>query len=314
MDNVQFERALHPEIKDSLALFPELHLPEQLDMARQFEWPAAEPNERVMIHEYEIQGGADQPLRVRVYMPAQQVETASSLPGILWTHGGGHVLGSPEGEDKLCMLIVETVGCVIVSPDYRLAPEHPYPADVEDAFAALCWMMSDACPFSVRADRLAVGGASAGGGLAAALALLARDRKGPPLCFQLLLYPMLDHRNDTPSSHEIHYPKVWNRESNLAAWRMYLGSKAADLYASPSLATDLTGLPPAYLCVGQLDPFRDETIAYAAKLAQAGIDAELHVQPGCYHGFENVAPEAAPSRRFRDAYVQALYRALNVSE
>ncbi len=317
MNNEQFEHALHPELKASLGLLQPLQLPEQLEQARQLRPPAMEPNERVTIQEYHIVGGSDQSLRIRVYVPVSSTDSEMTLPGLLWTHGGGYILGTPEGEDQLCVDIADTAGCIIVSPDYRLAPEHPYPAGLEDAYAALCWMVDPACPLAIRADRLAIGGASAGGGLAAALALLARDRRGPKLCFQLLLYPMIDYRNDTASSHEIHHPLVWNREYNLIAWKLYLGHDPANhaefitYYESPSLAPDLTGLPPAYLCVGQLDPFRDETIQYATRLAQSSIATELHVQPGAYHGFENVAPTATPSQRFRNAYIQALVRALN---
>lgn len=192
--------------------------------------------------------------------------------------------GQPSGDDALCESFVIAANCVVVSPDYRLAPEHPYPAAVEDSFAALVWLADPGNDLQIDGARIAVGGASAGGGLAAALALMARDKGGPALCFQLPLYPMLDDRNITPSSYEVTHPAVWNRANNLAAWEMYLGGPAggADTspYAAPGRADQLAGLPPAYTCVGQLDPFRDETIDYVARLAQAGVEVEFHLYPG----------------------------------
>jgi acetyl esterase/lipase len=144
---------------------------------------------------------------------------------------------------------------------------------------------------------------------------MARDKGGPSLCFQLPLYPMLDDRNLTPSSHEITHPAVWNRANNLVAWEMYLGGPAGggdtSLYAAPGRADDLAGLPPTYTCVGQLDPFRDETIEYVTRLAQAGVEVEFHLYPGGYHGFEHVVPTAGISRRARTEYINAMARALN---
>jgi acetyl esterase/lipase len=173
-------------------------------------------------------------------------------------------------------------------------------------------MTNAAEELNIDLSRIAIGGASAGGGLCAALALMARDRGGPSICFQMPLYPMIDDRNMTPSSHEITDPAVWNRANNVAAWTMYLGEHArGDIspFAAPSRATNLAGLPPAYTCVGQLDPFRDETMDYVARLAQAGVDVEFQLYPGCYHGFEHVVPKAEISGRARNGYINALARA-----
>ncbi|MHA6529532.1 alpha/beta hydrolase [Paenibacillus sp. BAC0078] len=309
---MDFMNRVAPELKEGISQLPPLHLPGDLASARQFVQPPAEKSEFVRITERTLPVADSNQISVRIYEPAQRDGTA--LPALLWTHGGGYVLGYPSGDDALCESFVEAAGCIIVSPDYRLAPEYPFPAAIEDSYAALCWLAEPGNGLNVDLSRLAVGGASAGGGLAAALALMARDKGGPSLCFQMPLYPMIDERNVTPSSHEITDPAVWNRANNLAAWEMYLGGPAGDNvspYAAPSRSNNLTGLPPAYTCIGQLDPFRDETIEYVARLAQAGVDVEFHLYPGGYHGFEHVVPDAEVSRRARTDYVNALARAFS---
>jgi len=171
-----------------------------------------------------------------------------------------------------------------------LAPENPHPAPVEDCYAGLVWTTVHAGELGIDATRLAVGGGSAGGGLAAGTALLARDRGGPALCYQMLIYPMLDDRNTTPSSYEITDVGIWDRATNLNGWQALLGDQAGtegvSPYAAPARATDLAGLPAAYLDVGTADLFRDEDIDYAQRLMQAGVPVELHVYPGAYHAFE----------------------------
>ncbi|SEL56367.1 alpha/beta hydrolase [Paenibacillus sp. OK003] len=309
---MEFTSRVLPELQQSLNTLETIRLPEELMQARAVQPPIVQQSENISVSDLHIPGWRGQPLRIRVYRPVHQGDRR--LPALLWTHGGGYILGSAESDDGLCMEFVQTADCIVVSPDYRLAPEYPYPAAIEDCYAALRWMAESADESGMNINRIAVGGASAGGGLAAAVALMARDRNGPELCFQMPLYPMIDHRNVTPSSYEITHPAVWNRANNLAAWRMYLGQEqAGDVspYASPSLADDLTRLPPAYICIGQLDPFRDETMDYAVRLAQAGVEVEFHLYPGCYHAFEHAAPDAAISRRARLEYVHAMSRALN---
>jgi acetyl esterase/lipase len=249
---------------------------------------------------------------VRIYRP---VDMAAALPGLFWIHGGGMVLGSLAMDDHNLQHVVDTVGCVAVSVEYRLAPEQPFPAPVEDCYAALKWMHQHAAELGVDPTRIAVGGASAGGGLAAGLVLLARDRGEVPVAFQWLIYPMLDDRNRTPSSHAITDPRVWNRESNLFGWRAYLGvepgSEDVSPYAAPARATDLSNLPPAYIPVGSQDLFLDEAADYALRLARAGVPVELHVYPGAFHGSELFAPAAALSQRMVTDRDQALKRALH---
>jgi acetyl esterase/lipase len=256
----------------------------------------------------------DPAVRVRVYQPNDR---PSILPALLWIHGGGYVMGDIEQDDRLMKQLVTRVGCVAVSVDYRLPPEHPFPAPVEDCYAGLRWLFAHASELGVDSSRIAIGGASAGGGLAAGLALLARDRKEVPVAFQLLIYPMIDDRNATPASYAITDPRVWHRESNRLGWKAYLGRDGGGDHVSPyaaaTRATDLTNLPPAYIPVGALDLFIDENIEYAQRLIQAGVPTELHVYPGAFHGFDMFAPSAAVSKQFKAERDNALKRALHPS-
>lgn len=199
------------------------------------------------------------------------------------------VLGSPEMMDGVCYSYVNEVNCVIVSVQYRLTPEHPFPAGTEDCYAALQWFYENAEQLGVDATRIGIDGASAGGGLTLAVSLMARDRQGPPLIFQMPLYPMIDHRNTTPSRYEITDKRVWGREHNLKAWNMYLGEegdKDVSPYAAPAHATDLSGLPPTFTFIRDLDPFRDETIELVAKLSQAGVPTEFTLYPATFMGLK----------------------------
>jgi acetyl esterase/lipase len=204
---------------------------------------------------------------------------------------------------------------VVASVEYRLAPEHPFPAPVEDCYAALKWLAAHSSELGVNKSRIAIGGASAGGGLAAGLALLTRDRAEVEVAFQLLIYPMIDDRNITSASETIPDTFVWTRENNLMGWRAYLGREpgGADVspYAAAARATDLRGLPPAYIPVGDLDLFLDENITYAQRLLAAGVPTELHVYPGAFHGFNGFVPGAAVSRRFNADRDHALKRMLH---
>ena len=254
-------------------------------------------------------GAPDVP--IRIYRPRH---AKGNLPALLWIHGGGFTLGLPAQDDLFCEQIVETADAVVVSVDYRLAPEHPFPAGTKDCYAALTWLVAEASTLGVDLTRIAVGGASAGGGLAAGFALMVRDRKEITLAFQLLLCPCIDDRHVTPSSHEVTDDRTWSRAKSLQAWRAYLGGRDhrdALSYAAASRASDLRGLPPAYLMVGELDLVRDEIIAYASRLIQAGVTTELHVWPGGFHGFELFVPDAPVSRAATGNYLDALKRALS---
>src|SRR5271155_3809608 len=254
----------------------------------------------------------DPAVRVRVYRPTDQ---PSKLPALYWIHGGGYVMGDIDQDDRLMRQMVKRIGCVTVSVDYRLAPEHPFPAPVEDCYAGLKWLFAHAGELGVEQSRIAVGGASGGGGLAAGLVLLARDRGEVKIAYQLLIYPMIDDRNVTPASYAITDPRMWNREANRLGWKAYLGHDGggADVspYAAAARATDLTNLPPAYIPVGALDLFVDENIQYAQRLIQAGVPTELHVYPGAFHGFDLFAPSAMVSKQFKADRDNALKRALH---
>jgi acetyl esterase/lipase len=254
----------------------------------------------------------DPAVRVRVYQPNDQ---SGKLPALYWIHGGGYVMGDIDQDDRLMKQLVKRIGCVAVSVDYRLAPEHPFPAPVEDCYAGLKWLFAQAGELGVDPSRIAIGGASGGGGLCAGLALMTRDRGEVRPAFQLLIYPMIDDRNATPASHAITDPRMWNRESNRLGWKAYLGRDGGGTgvspYAAASRATDLTNLPPAYIPVGALDLFVDENIEYAQRLIQAGVPTELHVYPGAFHGFDLFAPSATVSKQFKADRDNALKRALH---
>ncbi|NRQ39125.1 alpha/beta hydrolase [Nonomuraea sp. NN258] len=266
----------------------------------------------VAIEDRHVPGPEGAPdVRLRIYRPDGD---PAERPGLYWIHGGGMIMGTPEGNDDQLIEYVEELGLVAVSVDYRLAPEHPHPAPVEDCYAGLAWTAKNAGELGLDPARLAVGGGSAGGGLAAATVLLARDRGGPEVAFQLLVCPMLDDRNTTPSSHEFATAVVWDRAANLYGWKALLGDLAGtddvSPYAAPARATDLAGLPPAFIDVGELEVFRDECADYALRLARAGVSTEFHLYPGAFHGFDVMVPGVELSRRAAATRKAALARAL----
>lgn len=230
----------------------------------------------------------------------QQIGRTGTGPGIYHTHGGGMIIGDRwTGVTALFDWIVQ-YNAVAVSVEYRLAPEFPDPYPVEDCYAGLVWTSDHATELGIDPDRLLIAGGSAGGGLAAGVALLARDRGGPSLCGQLLMYPMIDDRDDSVSTTQIDGVGVWDRVSNITGWDALLGDRrgtdAVSIYAAPARALDLSGLPPAFIDCGSAEVFRDEDVAYASAIWAAGGQAELHVWPGGFHGFESFAPQAALSR------------------
>ncbi|MFF1903519.1 alpha/beta hydrolase [Kitasatospora sp. NPDC058218] len=321
---------IDPEVREGLAGLHTLTGPRGLvafDIPRQRELyeemnraalAALPPNDRVQYEDRTVPGPAGSPdVAVRVYRPTGSGtgEGGAGRPGILYIHGGGMITGSVRTDHRQVLPLVEAVDAVVVSVDYRLAPEHPHPAPVEDCYAALCWMADHAADLGIDPARLALYGGSAGGGLATGVALLARDRGTPGVAFQMLPYPMLDDRNTTPSSHEITDIGIWDRVANLQGWQSLLGDRAGtedvSPYAAPARARDLRGLPPTFLDVGDLDLFRDEDIAFANRLMQAGVPVELHVYPGGIHASELLAPDAELSTRITGYRTAALRRALN---
>ena len=231
-------------------------------------------------------------------------------PALLWIHGGGYVIGSPNQDDTLLPRFAKAVGVTVAAVRYRLAPEHPYPAGLEDCYAALTWLAG--LP-TVDPGRVAVGGASAGGGLAAALAQHALDRGEVDVAAQLLVYPMLDDRSGTAPGLDDPNHRLWTQKSNRYGWSSYL--KGADLeVAVPARRKDLTGLPPAWIGVGTLDLFHDEDVAYAGRLRAAGVPCELETVPGVFHGFDGVIPKSELVKSFFDSQVEFLRSTLKQTE
>ncbi|MEV5443362.1 alpha/beta hydrolase [Streptomyces sp. NPDC052644] len=247
---------------------------------------------------------ADPGVPVRIYRPHGALGGA-----LVWLHGGGGVFGDLDTEHPWAARLASQSGAVVVSVAYRLAPEHPFPAALDDAYAALRWTAGHAGELGVDPARIAVGGHSAGGGLAAATALRARDEQGPPVCFQLLNEAGLDDRPLTWSRrHFTDVPWFDSRQAD-AAWRHYLGSSPGTPYAAPARADDLSGLPPAYIATAELCPNRDEDIAYALRLLQAGVSVDLHQWPGTFHGSQAILSAAVSQRQIADVCA-AVRRAL----
>ena len=251
-------------------------------------------------------------VNIRIYRTKKQ---SGLLPALLWIHGGGYMFGDIDQEDFIAAQLTLAGECVIVSVEYRLAPENHYPAALEDCYAALKWLADHAGELDVDRSRIGIGGASAGGGLAAGLALLTRDRAEVGIIFQLLIYPMIDDCNITPASDTLPETILWTRSANLIGWRSYLGcepgSEGIPGYAAASRATNLKGLAPAYIAVGDLDLFAQEDVEYARRLISAGVPTELHVYPGGCHAFDGMVPGAEISRRFNADMQRALRRALH---
>lgn len=244
---------------------------------------------------------------VRVFRP----RNGAADPGaaLLWIHGGGYVLGPAAQDDRLCRRFSDELGVTVASVEYRLAPQHPYPAALEDCWAGLTWLAG--LP-GVDPARVAIGGASAGGGLAAALALLARDRGEVEPVLQLLVYPMLDDRSAALPANPGY--RLWNPRSNRFGWTSYLGGPpqlggADPQVAVPARRADLSGLAPAWIGVGALDLFYDEDLAYADRLQQAGVPCEVETVPGAFHGFDLLLPKAGVSQSFFASQCASLRRA-----
>jgi acetyl esterase len=296
---------LDPQLEAFLPLLPEEDLSDPAaDRKDSIERAAARPP--LDTGDMEIEDRtvpADPDVAVRVYRPRE------AQGAVLWLHGGGYVVGNLDTEHPWCARIAEGAGAVVVSVNYRLSPEHRFPAAMDDAYAVLNWTVEHAAELGVDPERIAVGGHSAGAGLAAALALRARDQEGPRICFQLLNEPGLDDRQQTWSQRNFTDTPWSYRDKVAAAWRHYLGDTAASQYAAPARATDLSGLPPAYIATAEFDPVRDEGIDYAQRLLQAGVQVELHQFSGTFHGSQ-VISSAEVSQRQLAALTAALRRGI----
>lgn len=317
---MKIDKRVDPELVPALEVYPDGVLNrETLAITREFlEKMTADVNatlpkvEGITQEDRLVPGPEGAPdVGIRIYKPAGR---AKNRPGFFWIHGGGYVLGTLDGDDYGIKLRMKAVGCVTVSVDYRRAPEAPFPGPVEDCYSALKWMFENADELGVDRSRIAIGGASAGGGLAAGLALLVRDRGEMAPIFQLLIYPMIDDSNVAPASDTLPDTYIWSRAKNRFGWTSYLGrepgGEGISPYAAAYRARDLAGLPPAIIVVGDLDLFVDEDMEYARRLIGAGIPTELHVYPGAYHGFNGFAPEATVSRLCNITCTKALKKAL----
>jgi triacylglycerol lipase len=305
-----------PELRTPLEAFPTFdYSAENLAFIRENAPTLPEPEGDGVTVEHRAIPGPEGAPDVRVLVFRKESATADKLPALLYIHGGGYVIGSPESMTRRPRLFAAEIDSVVFSTSYRLAPETKFPDSVEDIYATLCWMHDNADALGIDPERIAIYGESAGGGHAAALTLLARERGGPRICFQLLVYPMLDdrHPKDNPASGHF----LWTRESDKFAWTSLLGvpagSEIVPRRSVPARVEDLSGLPPAFICTGELDLFVDEDIVYANRLSHAGVPTGLYVAPGAYHGFDHFVPEAKVSQQFIAAMLFALKAAFGVT-
>ena len=308
-----------PELRDALALWPHVPLTADTLHERRAGWQkistAATIPEGSGVAAEEIRVdsafGAE-PVRVLAYRPAR---SDKPLPTILHVHGGGFVMGLPEMKDAENRRLAVDLNCAIYSVDYRLAPEAPYPAPLEDIYSVFVWLHANAAKLGLDPGRIGIKGESGGGGLAAGVALYARDRSGPKFSFQHLIYPMIDDRSAVRKDlHPYVGEFVWTQQNNYFGWRSLLGKEpgSADIspYAAPSRAADVSGLPPTFMSVGGLDLFLEENMAYADRLSRAGVPVEFHLYARAYHGF-NQATEAQVTKQAERDTVEALRRFLH---
>lgn len=315
---------VHPEILEGLELLPKinftveslpairegmlLQLKEMGNNSEGAEISNIELTERIAIGS---EGNPD--VRVLVFTPKNE---DAKRPVFLHIHGGGFFLGIPEMSNSRNMKLASELDCVVVSVDYRLAPETPYPGPLEDCYTALKWLHSNAADLGIDPNKIAIGGESAGGGIAACLALLARDRNEIPIVFQMLIYPMLDDQTGLSEDHNPLYGEFsWTPDNNRFGWEVMLGQAPGgndvSQYAAAARADDLSNLPSTYISTGSLELFCEENIEYARRLIASGVLAELNVVAGTYHGFDAFVPGATISQDFEKSYFRALKNAFS---
>lgn len=304
---------VHPELRNAFKTSPSLHY------SRKSLWlirllisliPAAKKPEDVSIQNIKIDNkDKSAKIRLRIYQPVKRTNAA---PVLIWMHGGGYIIGKPEMEDALCIQFVQELGISIVSVDYRLAPKHPFPAGLDDCYSALMWAKMNSAQFGFDTTRIALGGTSAGSGLAAALAQLAQDREEVSPIFQLLTYPMLDDRTVLRADIDDSNSPTWSQKSNRFGWESYLGKEYGELpaYSVPARREDLSGLPPTWIGVGTLDVFYEEDVAYAQRLKEAGVACDLDIVEGAFHGFDVFDQQLSIVQEFRKAQIAALRKHL----
>jgi acetyl esterase/lipase len=285
-----------PELEAFIPLFPPSDLTDPVTARKNLAQLAATvpvpDTTRMQIEDRMVPADPDVP--VRIYRPHQ------AQGAMIWLHGGGFVMGDLDTEHPWAARAADGSGAVVISVGYRRAPEHRFPAALDDAYAALTWTAEHAAELDIDPARIALGGHSAGAGIAAAVALRARDEQGPPVCFQLLNQPELDDRQDTWSALRFTDTPWMTRDKLAATWRHYLDSEPASPYAAPARAADLSRLPPAYIATAEFDPLRDEGITYAMRLLQAGVPVELHQWPGTFHGSQAILSAEVSQRQIAE--------------
>ncbi|OLT26979.1 esterase [Nocardiopsis sp. CNR-923] len=287
---------MDPELEAFVPLLPRLNLTDPVAAREAFtalaaERPAPDPAD-MEIEDRTVP--ADPDVAVRIYRPRR------AHGAVIWLHGGAWVVGDLDTEHAWAARVADLSGAVVVSVDYRLSPEHRFPAALDDVYAVLTWTADHAAELGVDPGRVAVGGHSAGANLAAAVALRARDQQGPPIRFQLLNEPSLDDRQETWSQRHFTDTPWSTRDHVAAAWQHYLGSAPATAYAAPARATDLSGLPPAYVAAAELCPNRDEDVAYALRLLQAGVSVDLRQWSGTFHGSQAILSADVSQRQIAE--------------
>lgn len=287
---------IDPELEASIPMFPPADLTDPITARRNLAalvGAAPAPDTTDMdIEDRTVPSDPDVP--VRIYRP-QRTQGA-----IVWLHGGGFVMGDLETEQPWAVRVAESAGAVVISVGYRRAPEHRFPAALDDSYAVLAWAAEHAAELNIDPERIAIGGHAAGAGLAAAVALRARDEQGPAICLQLLNQPEIDDRQETWSARHFADTPFMTREKVAASWRHYLGPASASPYAAPARATDLSGLPPAYITSAEFDPNRDEAITYALRLLQAGVTVDLHQWAGTFHGSQVILSAEVSQRQMAE--------------
>jgi acetyl esterase len=306
MSNLLMDPAFAPLAKQPRVVLRDANVVRDALSAARLGAPPLLSDSDLEIRDYDVRSSDEEKVQIplRIY---RRKNVMSALPVLLYFHGGGFFCGDLFSEESQCAHYALNAECAVVCVAYRLAPEEPFPAALTDCYRALEFLCSESRNLNIDRDFIAVGGSSAGANLAAAVSLLARDRMGPKICFQMLLIPALDDRLETLSARQFTDVPDFGRSEAEVMWRWYLGEHARDIspYAAPARAKDLSDLPASYVLCAGLDPLRDEGLDYARRLTEAGVAVELHLVPSIPHGFASI-PSAAISKRLLKEQVEVL--------